>query len=411
MSVAPDAPGGVSGADHGQSNNGWNLDGDIFQDRLDPRPHADQVFIPVHPSGQLFISVQSKSSQVFEWEYVDLNNNAQMIVLDFVPFAVGRVAGGQFCFWNVQRLHRELGLEVGYGNDMKWCYNSWRSWRRTIKESVSSSMHWDYKVRDHTPGGGGAKRRWTRSTPGGGGAKRPRTDPVHPRGDLPWEGLNWPGISTLMLAFIVLRGGYGVSKRCGRMQSQSDRMKVAGFADNFMAGCKQALIDSGHHNCFVMLDGFSHVEEAAPLPVAGSAVAEIAWCPDQRRIHVSDLMMQMKKAKKLGKIYKDLKSVNVDGWAEFDPFLHVLCNHTQSVQLLWQVLAWMTGPFDRLMRNKAFCSSLPESCTLLKHCYHSQDFTNGCWLKKADGAEGHHGNKAHINDGDRVFNQALNDPQ
>jgi hypothetical protein len=214
-----------------------------------------------------------------------------------------------------------------------------------------------------------------------------------------------------MLAFVVLRGGYGVSKRYGRMQWQSDRMKVAGFADNFMAGCKQALIDSGHHNCFVMLDGFSHVEEDALFPVAGSVVAKIAWCPDQRRIHVSDLMMQMKKAKKLGKIYEDLKSVNVDGWAEFDPFLYVLCNHTQSVQLLWQVLAWMTGPFDRLMRNKAFRSSLRESCTLLKYCYHSHDFTNDYWLKKADGAEGHHGNKAHINDGDRVFNQALNDSQ
>ena len=104
--------------------------------------------------------LRAKSPEAFEWEYVDFNNNVQMIVLDFVPFAVGRLSGEQFCFWNVQRLHRELGLEVGYGSDMKWCHTAWASWRQTMKQVGMSSMHWGYKVVAHrTSGGGEAKRR------------------------------------------------------------------------------------------------------------------------------------------------------------------------------------------------------------------------------------------------------------
>ena len=129
---------------------------------------------------------------------------------------------------------------------------------------------------------------------------------------------------------------------------------------------------------------------------------------------MSDLMIQMKKVRKhhkskYDKLIKELMSLNVDGWVESNSFLHTLCRYKAAVQLLWQVLAWMTGPFDRLMRNKVFNCSLPENRMLLKDCCNSNGFTNDYWLKKADRVEGQHGNKAHAKDGDRVSNEALND--
>ena len=92
---------------------------------------------------------KAKSSESFEWEYVDSNNNAQNVVLDFVPFVVGRLAGEQFCFWNVRRLHRELGLGVSSGNDKLWCERAWCSWQRTVKKDAMSAMHWGYKALAH----------------------------------------------------------------------------------------------------------------------------------------------------------------------------------------------------------------------------------------------------------------------
>ena len=105
-----------------------------------------------------------------------------------------------------------------------------------MSQKILTVTHWGYKAMPYRKLGGHAKRGKIDEHASAEGE-------AHHTDHSSWRVLDWPGVSTLMMAFIVVRAGYGTSNNTGRMQLDLDRVKMSAFADCFMGVVEQATLN------------------------------------------------------------------------------------------------------------------------------------------------------------------------